>query len=181
MKNENKIYVFFSAMAGLMTNYFFVAALYQKSGIIEAYSPLRAVIWGNTIVWAIIACLCYKNIIRRDRIRNILFSLSFIQMLFILTVCADRLVGFLIRSQTPSTMHDKNGLIFDADISARYKTNEIDFEVKTNSLGLRNEEIATTRSGNTRIVCLGDSWTMGWGVNLEQSWPKVMERYLIEQ
>jgi len=28
-------------------------------------------------------------------------------------------------------------------------------------------------------LCFGDSWTYGWGVNVENSWPKKLEQYLL--
>jgi hypothetical protein len=180
MKNEHKIYAFFSAMALVATNYYFVAALYQKSGILKAYEPLSGVIWFNTVAWGAVALLFYKKIIQGERIKKVLFLYSFLQILFVLTVCLDRFVGILAGSGRESSPSVTRGLIYDVNTSARYTTNEFDFEIKTNSIGLRNEEIVPEETGRTRIVCLGDSWTMGWGVALDQSWPKIMERYLAE-
>ena len=43
------------------------------------------------------------------------------------------------------------------------------FEVSTNSLGLRGVEIP--EDGKTRILCLGDSVTFGWGVKEDETYP----------
>ena len=45
------------------------------------------------------------------------------------------------------------------------------FTVSTNSLGLRNRELAKIAS-RTRILCLGDSVTFGWGVESDESYPE---------
>jgi lysophospholipase L1-like esterase len=50
--------------------------------------------------------------------------------------------------------------------------------VATNSLGLRDREFGPKRSGEFRILSLGDSYAMGFGVEVEQSYGKVLEREL---
>jgi lysophospholipase L1-like esterase len=50
---------------------------------------------------------------------------------------------------------------------------------RINSLGFRDLEFAATKKANEwRILTLGDSFTMGWGVRLEDSWPQLLERSL---
>jgi lysophospholipase L1-like esterase len=51
-------------------------------------------------------------------------------------------------------------------------------QVRTNSLGLRDQEFGPKREGNFRILSLGDSYAFGFGVNIEQSYGKVLEREL---
>lgn len=54
-----------------------------------------------------------------------------------------------------------------------------DSVVKTNSLGLRNNEIAEKKPQNMkRIVFLGDSFTMGLGVGETQAFPRLVEQSL---
>jgi lysophospholipase L1-like esterase len=180
MKNEHKIYAFFSAMAGFATNYFFVAALYQKSGLLKAYEPLSAAVWANTIAWGLVAFLFHKKLIRSERIKKVLFLFSFLQIFFVLTVCLDRFVGILNSSEASAAAPGSHDLIFPSNTTVRYKTTEFDCEMKINGLGLRNEEIKIEHGDKTRILCFGDSWTFGWGVDLEQSWPKVMNQYLVQ-
>ncbi len=51
--------------------------------------------------------------------------------------------------------------------------------VAINSKGLRDHEYDyEPRPGVTRILALGDSVTFGWGVKLEETYPKVLERLL---
>lgn len=49
----------------------------------------------------------------------------------------------------------------------------------SNSVGLREREIAFEKPpGEVRILCLGHSWTFGWGVAAEEAWPRQLETLL---
>lgn len=51
-----------------------------------------------------------------------------------------------------------------------------DVEVKTNSDGLRNPEIPAEKpSGTKRVLFIGDSFTMGWGVSEDKAYPRLAE------
>lgn len=49
--------------------------------------------------------------------------------------------------------------------------------IRTNSLGLRAEHEfeVPPPAGRLRILCLGDSWTFGYNVAQDESWPAVLE------
>ena len=48
-----------------------------------------------------------------------------------------------------------------------------------NSLGIREVEFPTARpAGQTRVLCLGDSITFGYGLPYESAWPKLLEVHL---
>ncbi len=52
-------------------------------------------------------------------------------------------------------------------------------EVSTNSFGLRNDETILKKPTNTyRILVIGDSMTMGWGVRQEKTYPAQLEELL---
>ena len=56
---------------------------------------------------------------------------------------------------------------------------EFDYSLKTNSLGLRNEEISEKKDTNEfRIICIGDSFTEGFATDEEYCWPRILEREL---
>lgn len=86
------------------------------------------------------------------------------------------IINFLLAGQKGSTQQD--GLIFQPNTTVRQKTTEFDFMVYINSLGLRDKEISTDKGKKFRILCFGDSWTYGQGVNIEDTWPKKLEYYL---
>ncbi len=55
---------------------------------------------------------------------------------------------------------------------------EFSVEVRTNSLGLRDHEVLPEDSSLTRIVVLGDSFTEGYGVDVDSCFVKRLERRL---
>lgn len=55
-------------------------------------------------------------------------------------------------------------------------------DVRTNSYGLRGAETTLEKPTNTyRILVLGDSFTFGWGVSEDQTYPNQVERMLNNQ
>lgn len=54
--------------------------------------------------------------------------------------------------------------------------------IKTNSIGFRDYEYDLEKPADIkRIIVLGDSITLGWGVDLSQSYPKILEKMLNEE
>jgi lysophospholipase L1-like esterase len=54
-----------------------------------------------------------------------------------------------------------------------------DILARINSRGLRDREIGPTgRKTGRRILCLGDSFTWGWGVGDDETYPKILEHEL---
>jgi lysophospholipase L1-like esterase len=54
-------------------------------------------------------------------------------------------------------------------------------EIRTNSDGLRDDEYAKERNHKRRIIFLGDSLTLGWGVDKEDTFEALLERQLSRQ
>ncbi len=64
-------------------------------------------------------------------------------------------------------------------ISGRHiSPGEFDVEFRINSKGLRGEEIDYLRNPSHRILCLGDSFTFGFGVEEQESWPARLQQQL---
>lgn len=70
------------------------------------------------------------------------------------------------------------GLLFSPGSHAVYSAADFSFVSNINSLGFRDREFSPFRGKATRILALGDSYTYGWGVEVDQSWPKVVEARL---
>lgn len=70
-------------------------------------------------------------------------------------------------------------LLFPPLSVVEIETAEYRFEVQVNRLGFRDREFTLRKPhGRARVLAIGDSQTYGWGVAIEESWPKVLERYL---
>jgi hypothetical protein len=74
---------------------------------------------------------------------------------------------------------DKRCARYDAQLSYTLRRNsyfafnnyEFRTEYATNSLGLRDDDSSLSRP---QVICIGDSHTMGWGVNQQESFSKVL-------
>ena len=54
----------------------------------------------------------------------------------------------------------------------------LDVEIRTNSLGFRGPEVPSRRSGETRVLVLGDSITLGDYLPEDETYPALLERCL---
>ncbi|MFM8410809.1 MAG: SGNH/GDSL hydrolase family protein [Alphaproteobacteria bacterium] len=68
--------------------------------------------------------------------------------------------------------------IFRPGAAGTWQSDEFIERTTINSLGMRDREIEPKRPGEMRVVAIGDSFTYGHGVQLEESWPKVLEEVL---
>ncbi len=67
-------------------------------------------------------------------------------------------------------------------LNVRFHTDDFDVRVVTNNQGLREpQEVAASHDGKYRIVVVGDSMTFGWGVESDESYPRVAETLLREK
>jgi lysophospholipase L1-like esterase len=63
--------------------------------------------------------------------------------------------------------------------TARYEFRDFRFTVSTNRLGFRGPDFPVHRTpGVKRILVFGNSFTYGWGVDFEETWPHLLEQEL---
>ena len=105
--------------------------------------------------------------------RSLLISVSVFVVSLLLSVAADRVVGALLYRDAAG-----KGLVFPPGSEFRLQSAEFDCGVKINALGFRDREFGPKPEGRTRILAVGDSFTYGWGVEANESWPKVLEARL---
>ena len=113
-----------------------------------------------------------------EKNKNIALTMIFTGILFSALVIIDSVAGLTLKKEVVQAQKQER-LIFEPYSQARHKTIEFDYVVDINNLGLRDRKIRIEKGEKYRILCFGDSWTFGWGVNAENSWPKKLEQYLM--
>ncbi len=70
---------------------------------------------------------------------------------------------------------------FSPTVPEEFRNNPT-WEIKLNSAGFRGADFSTNKDANTiRIITLGDSWTLGHNVNLDDSYPKRLAQLLRQE
>jgi len=114
---------------------------------------------------------------RKKLVKQAWFFLVYLLGVILLTIVIDRLVV----SRFCQKQFD-DGLIFKPFTQIQFKTIEYEYDVYVNNFGFR--DIYGRKKlpyAPVRIMAIGDSFTYGWGVKIEDSWPKVLEKILNEQ
>ena len=111
-------------------------------------------------------------------VKNIFLVVFSILFVFVVTLCADRLLGVLLR---PPNLPDTVELIFPPFAEQHFKTIEFEYTANINSIGIRDRELPKARGDVFRILAIGDSYTYGWGVDQEETWPYLLEMQLREE
>lgn len=73
------------------------------------------------------------------------------------------------------------GLIFSPNQVDEHEMLNFSCTYRINALGFRDREFAPQKSTHIRALAIGDSFTYGWGVNLEDAWCKRLEANLRRQ
>lgn len=176
MNSNNKIYSFFIILALLFWNPISYFLIYANTPIY----PIKAIhvlYWIVFIGGVLLIFLIQKNLFN-EKIKNIIFTIALVSILFSAFVIVDRAIGLILKNKAEQ-VQKQEWLIFEPNSNAKYQTVEFNWEANINSLGLRDREINIDKEDKYRILCFGDSWTFGYGVNVENSWPKKLEQYLL--
>ncbi len=114
------------------------------------------------------------------RIKRLATSFSLVLGSIALTVlmvlAADRALGRWLEDPRLTA-----GLIFPPQVELAVKTYEYTYTIKTNNLGLRDEPYDLRKRPQILVAAIGDSFTFGQGVALEDAWVQRVERKLREK
>jgi len=108
--------------------------------------------------------------------KHLLFFAIYSALLILFTIGLDRAIVSRF-----SERQFNDGLIFKPFTRIRFQGIEYKYEVYVNNYGFRDAESPKKAKPKYRIMALGDSFTYGWGVEIEESWPRVLEKVLNEQ
>ena len=135
-----------------------------ESGKITLVLGLLSVVLLLTGIFSLI-----QKIKLTPALSKILLVLASSVIAFYLTIFADRLIGRLL-------LLPAQNLIFPANSAVKYNTPEFNVIARINSLGFRDQEYLLPKRNKFRIIVIGDSFTFGWGVNIQDTWVKHLEK-----
>jgi len=73
------------------------------------------------------------------------------------------------------------GFVLTPGFEGRHQRPEFSTEVVTNRAGLRGPELEPRDPGVLRVLCVGDSFTWGWGVKGDEAYPARLQAILAER
>lgn len=112
----------------------------------------------------------------RSGLRNVMLVVCSVILVLTITIIVDRVLGKVIPKPYPKGTHD---LIFPPLSHQEFASVDFTYVVETNSMGIREREVTQPKPENIfRIVGVGDSYTYGWGVNIEETWLRRLEQIL---
>ena len=177
MKSENIFYSTFIVIALLFWNPVSFYFIYSNTPFYS--ETIIQIFYWFIFICGILSIILILNNIVSHRIKNVIFSLSLLCITFPTFIFFDWAVGAVSKTDKP-IVYKQKWQIYDPNSQARYQTVEFDYYANLNSFGFRDREVPIEKIETYRILCFGDSWTFGWGVNVEDSWPKILEQYLID-
>ena len=114
-----------------------------------------------------------KRLVRYAQNGGLVFGA--LAVVFAASILADKVAGVLAPKQKPPGTIDFLHPPFSEEY---FEYTEFTFDVRINNLGVRDRDFPVERSEKYRIIALGDSFTYGWGVAVEESWTKQLEKNL---
>jgi lysophospholipase L1-like esterase len=108
-------------------------------------------------------------------VQNILLSLISLSLTGALLIGIDRLIVGIY-----DTERENADLIFPHNSKRHLTTSEFSHTVQVNRLGFRDRDFGAKSDDVFRILAIGDSFTYGMGVQIEDSWTKLVEKQLRE-
>ena len=149
---------------GLVINPYSLSWFFSNDGKITSW------IVYSTIIILQLALVLFGVAIFNSR-ENKLFpkmGLAVVSTLFtvLLLIGSDRFYGEFL-------MPDTAQLLFPPFSQAEHNTSEFELDVKINNLGFRGAN-TTIKKTKKRVLLIGDSFTFGWGVELQETWRSIL-------
>lgn len=114
--------------------------------------------------------------------KPLLVNLSMMMLALLLVVLAASAADWLVGPPPPPKFDGKQlSLLFAPNMKEHFESSEFRFTAEINALGLRDAPIAPGKQEHLRIVVIGDSFTYGWGVDIEDTWVKRLQCTLRER
>lgn len=76
------------------------------------------------------------------------------------------------------TLSENKNLVYELRPNSSLKLEKRGIEIKINSAGFRDNEYSRQKGSKKRIICVGDSLTYGWNINLHETYHKQLEELL---
>lgn len=166
MKQSNKVIGWLLVLTGLFLNPFTLSLLFSNDGNITSFSVYTVII-VTEIFFVFFGVTLIKSRVK-SRLSDIGLLLLSLIFTVALSISADRFYGNYLMSETAD-------LLFPAFSKAEHQTSEFELDIQINNLGFRGEQTQAEKSGK-RVLIIGDSFTFGWGVVLEETWISLLSK-----
>ena len=111
-------------------------------------------------------------------VKNLALVAGSILFVLVITLAGDRVFGAL---RQPPGLPETLELIFPPFSEQHFETYDFHYSVHINSIGIRDRELPRERGAAYRVLAIGDSYTYGWGVNIEDTWMRLLEARMREE
>lgn len=111
--------------------------------------------------------------------KPLLVNLSLLLLTLLLVLVAGCAADWVIGPPPPPNFDGKQlSLLFAPNAKEHFESSEFRYTAEMNALGLRDVPIVPGKQKRLRIVAIGDSFTYGWGVDIQDTWVKRLESSL---
>ncbi len=108
-------------------------------------------------------------------LKNLALVAGSVIFVVLASLLADRIFGAIRR---PPGLPETLELIFPPFSEQHYESADFRYSVYINSIGIRDRELPRERGDAYRVLAIGDSYTYGWGVDIENTWMRILEGQL---
>src|SRR3989344_9331644 len=181
-KKASEIIVFVLGLVILLINFYFIKIppTLRRVNIIEGYILKITVLLIGIffIVFSIISLFSKSSLIFNKKTKKI--ALNILILSISIFICLLILEIFLQLTSEDACQKSEDILhhSYIPNCSIRSKTMEWDITAEINSDGLRDEEIKPREDYDYRILVLGDSFTIGWGVEHKDAFSEILQERL---